>query len=119
MTWDNVPTSSTAPLGCGTPHAIRCLLFTAAKQLLTPRVGVIISLVIILAVQYARSPWRKVPPGPSGLPVLGNVREFQDVSWLFGRDCKRRFGAFSSVSANAGLEVYERHSRTHNVLEGS
>ena len=110
MTSDNIPTSSTAPLGCGTPHTIRCLLFTSASQLLTPRVGLItISLVIILAVQYARSPWRKVPPGPSGFPVLGNIREFQDVSWLFGKDCKRQFGEFNFVLANAGLEVYVTH----------
>jgi hypothetical protein len=28
---------------------------------------------------------------------------------LFGKDCKRQFGEFSSVLANAGLEVYVRH----------
>ncbi|KAI0245805.1 cytochrome P450 [Lactifluus subvellereus] len=91
MTWDNIPSGFTAPLGCATPHAFRCLVFSSVSQLLIPCAGLILSLVIILAVQYAGSPWRKVPPGPRGLPILGNIREFQGKGWLFGKDCKRRF----------------------------
>ncbi|KAI0246646.1 hypothetical protein BJV78DRAFT_1134770 [Lactifluus subvellereus] len=72
---------------------------------------------LVLAVQYARSPWRKVPSGPRGLPVFGNARQSQDKSWLFGKDCKRQFGAFNFVPANTGLEAYERHPRTHHVLK--
>ena len=106
MTRDNISVGSTVSLGGATPHPIRGLLFPSVSQLLIPHVGLIIGLVIILAVQYARSPWRKVPPGPKGLPVLGNVRQFQDKSWLFGKDCKQQFGAFNFASANTGLEIY-------------
>ena len=102
MTRDNIPIGSTASMGGATPHPIPSLLFASVSQLLQPCVSLIISLVIILAVQYARSPWRKVPPGPKGLPVLGNVRQFQDKSWLLGKDCKRQFGAFNFAFANAG-----------------
>ncbi|KAI0290257.1 cytochrome P450 [Multifurca ochricompacta] len=49
------------------------------------------SLVVILIVQYARSPWRSVPPGPWGPPILGQAMDFLDKRWLFGKDCKQRF----------------------------
>ncbi|KAI0256925.1 cytochrome P450 [Lactifluus subvellereus] len=93
MTQYDIPAASgsIALQGCATSHLIRCLPFTSVPQLLTPRGGLILSIVIILAVQYIRSPWRKVPPGPKGLPVLGNVLELKDKAWLFKKDCKRKF----------------------------
>ena len=102
MTQSNIPAGSIAIQGCATSHLklIRCFQFTFVRQLLTLRVGLILSIVIILAVQYIRSPWRKVPPGPKGLPVLGNVLELKDKAWLFKKDCKRKFRGFIFVSAN-------------------
>ncbi|KAI0055220.1 cytochrome P450 [Artomyces pyxidatus] len=43
---------------------------------------VIIGLVSVLVASYFRSPWRTVPPGPRGLPLLGNIRELADTKWL-------------------------------------
>ena len=67
------------------PHAF-------LSQLLTPSVGLIVTLVVILVAQYVRSPWRKVPPGPKGFPVLGNVLQFRDRGWMFEGECKQKFG---------------------------
>ncbi|KAI0056010.1 hypothetical protein BV25DRAFT_1894667 [Artomyces pyxidatus] len=45
-----------------------------------------VSLVLILGFfylfRYLRSPWRKVPRGPRGLPLLGNIRELANTKWL-------------------------------------
>ncbi|KAH9035334.1 hypothetical protein EDB85DRAFT_882658 [Lactarius pseudohatsudake] len=49
--------------------------------------------VALLAVRYVRSPWRSVPPGPRGLPIIGHAHLFRDKSWMFRQDCKQRFGA--------------------------
>jgi hypothetical protein len=57
--------------------------------------GIILGLVIISAVGYARSPWRKLPPSPPRVPILGNVLQLRDKSWLLSTDCKDRFGEFS------------------------
>ena len=69
------------------------LSYASLSQLLTPSLGLIASLVAILVAQYVRSPWRKVPPGPKGLPILGNALQLQDKGWMFGRECKRKFGS--------------------------
>jgi hypothetical protein len=51
-------------------------------------------LLIIFAIKYTRSPWRKLPPSPWRLPILGNALQLRDKSWLLSKDCKERFGEF-------------------------
>jgi hypothetical protein len=92
MIFDNIPSGSADPLDCAPPHAVYCLSFAPFSQHFTPRLGLVATIVIILAAKYARSPWRRVPPGPKGLPILGNALQFRDRRWMFQKECKENFG---------------------------
>ncbi|KAI9444596.1 cytochrome P450 [Lactarius indigo] len=73
--------------------------------------AVILSLAFILIVRYSTSPWRRVPPGPRGLPLIGNALELKDKVWLFHRDCKQKYGPLSSSF------LLKRYARAHDVPE--
>jgi hypothetical protein len=67
------------------------------SQLLTPRLGLFVTLFIILVTRYVRSPWRKVPPGPKGLPILGNALQLWNKDWMYEKECKQKFGSSNSI----------------------
>ena len=73
------------------------LPLASISELLTPRLGLYSTLVIILVAQYLRSPWRRVPPGPMGIPILGNALQLQNKDWMFGHKCKQKFGLSNPV----------------------
>ena len=69
------------------------------QNLFANHIGLCVVLfVTVVFVRYARSPMRSVPPGPRGLPFLGNVLQVQDKKWMLGRDCKHAFSVFSLMS---------------------
>jgi hypothetical protein len=93
---------SISAFGCvDADRGLLCLSLAALSQLLEPPFGFILCLVVILVAQYVTSPWRKVPPGPKGLPILGNALQLKDKQWMFEKDCKRKFRMSNSVFADS------------------
>jgi len=44
--------------------------------------------------RYFRSPWRRLPPGPKGLPLLGNALQLGQRQWLMFSALRKSFGLF-------------------------
>ncbi|KAI0056025.1 cytochrome P450 [Artomyces pyxidatus] len=49
--------------------------------------------------RYLRSPWRKVPRGPRGLPLLGNIRELANTKWLTSLAPRDNYGEIMYLRA--------------------
>ncbi len=76
--------------------------------------GIILGPLIIFAIGYIKSPWRKLPPSPWRLPILGNALQLRDKSWLLSKDCKERFGEFTNyLPMWMLLCIYECYRRGH------
>jgi hypothetical protein len=63
-----------------------------AQQHSTLVSGILAGCTILFTVRYLQSPWRKLPPGPRGIPLLGNVLEMRSKQWLNFMKWKEEFG---------------------------
>ena len=54
--------------------------------------GILAGCAIYFTVRYLQSPWRKLPPGPRGLPFLGNVLQLRSKQLLKFKEWKQGFG---------------------------
>ena len=55
-------------------------------------IGAILSLVVLGVVRYFASPYRKLPPGPPGYPIIGNLLDMRDEQWLKFTGWRKKYG---------------------------
>ncbi|VDB89774.1 unnamed protein product [Peniophora sp. CBMAI 1063] len=51
-------------------------------------IAIALNLFAFLLFRYLNSPWRRLPPGPTGYPLIGSALRFFDPSWLVGESPK-------------------------------
>ncbi|KAF8489336.1 cytochrome P450 [Russula emetica] len=63
-------------------------------------VGAILGLIVLYTARYFASPYRKLPPGPRGYPIIGNLLEMmKDGQWLKFSEWQKKYGDLIYLNA--------------------
>ena len=69
-------------------------LWLKARDHATLSAGLALGLIILYIVHYLTSPYRNLPPGPRGYPIIGNALEFGEGPWLYFTELQKKYGQF-------------------------
>ncbi|KAH9987348.1 cytochrome P450 [Russula vinacea] len=62
-------------------------------------IAVVFGLIVLYVARYLASPYRKLPPGPRGYPILGNLLEVTAGQWLKFAEWHKKYGDLIYLNA--------------------
>jgi hypothetical protein len=65
-------------------------------------------LIVLYTARYFTSPYRRLPPGPRGYPIIGNILELRSEQWLKFADWRKKYGQFVLSVNFLGGEILTR-----------
>ena len=77
--------------------------------------GLILGLVVFCVFFYLTSPSRKLPPGPRGYPIIGNLLELGSGQWIKFAEWQKTYGQFL-LSLSSCVGVIVKPSRTGDLI---
>ncbi|KAH9002678.1 cytochrome P450 [Lactarius hatsudake] len=72
--------------------------------------GLLLGPAVLYLAHYVTSPYRKLPPGPRGYPIIGNILELRSQQWLKFTEWRKQYGDVIYLSA-AGQPVVVLNSQ--------
>jgi hypothetical protein len=58
----------------------------------TSLIGAVLGLIVLAVARYLASPYRKLPPGPPGYPIIGNLLDMREAQWLKFTSWRKKYG---------------------------
>jgi hypothetical protein len=77
-------------------------------------IGIILGIIALYAARYLASPFRKLPPGPRGYPIIGNLLEVKAGQWLKFAEWHKKYGQF--VVSNIFFGTFLRWSQPGDLI---
>jgi hypothetical protein len=86
--------SFSASLGQLEALALESSIVKLVQYHATSLIGAVLGLIVLAVVRYLASPYRKLPPGPPGYPIIGNLLDMGGAQWLKFTDWRKKYGQF-------------------------
>ncbi|KAF8271997.1 cytochrome P450 [Lactarius quietus] len=71
----------------------------SVKDNKTLSLGIFLGLTVLCVAHYLTSPYRRLPPGPRGYPIIGNVLELRSQQWLKFTEWRKQYGDIIYLNA--------------------